>query len=412
MTQKMKIKPIIFINLKLFQKNDLFKLFLIFINIIILNLFLLTTGNSFTKPLAKYSKGEKFSHILKSDNFSLTARNVKVLSSKGNILWIGTSMGVIKYDTSTINNYKVYDNRNGLLSNGIFSILNRKNNQTWIGTYGGGLTLIDSNKLLNINTPQGLNDSFVYDQKFINDVMWIATWSGVNRVNGDPLDPQSWTSFTVKNTNGGLIDNWVYSIEVGEGGNIWFGTEAGLSLYDGSQWNKWDHKNGLGADYEVVKDDNILATDSFQGSHHNVHSNDLPNTGHSNYRPNYIVSMLLDKKNRLWIGTWGGGLSMFDSKSKVFRNFTVKDGLPGNYILALNQGSDGNLWIGSNKGLTRFDGKLFKTYSKINGLISDYVFSIEFAINNFIWVGGHHGITKLQINNATGRLSRREKKQQ
>jgi ligand-binding sensor domain-containing protein len=100
---------------------------------------------------------------------------------------------------------------------------------------------------------------------------------------------------------------------------------------------------------------------------------------------------------------------MFDPKSKVFRNFTVKDGLPGNYILALNQGSDGNLWIGSNKGLTSFDGTLFKTYSKINGLISDYVFSIEFAINNFIWVGGHQGITKLQIDNATGRLTRLEK---
>jgi ligand-binding sensor domain-containing protein len=406
----MKTKPIIFINLKFSQKNNPFKLILIFINIIILNLFLPTTGNSFTKPLANQSKGEKFSHILKSDNFSLNARNVKVLRSKGNTLWIGTSMGVIKYDTSSIDNYKVYDNRNGLLSNGIFSILNRKKNQTWIGTYGGGLTLIDSNNLLNINTPQGLNDSFVYDQKFINDVMWIATWSGVNRVIGDPLDPLSWTSFTVKNTNGGLIDNWVYSIEVGKGDNIWFGTEAGLSLYDGKQWNKWDHKNGLGAAYEVVKDDNVLATDTFQGSHHNVQSNDLPNAGHSNYRPNYIVSMLLDKKNRLWIGTWGGGLSMFDPKSKVFRNFTVKDGLPGNYILAINQGSDGNLWIGSNKGLTSFNGTLFKTYSKINGLISDYVFSIEFAINNFIWVGGHHGITKLQIDNATGRLTRLEKK--
>jgi len=411
MTQKMKTKPIRCINLKFFQKNNLFKLILIFINIIIVNLFLPTTGNSFTKPLAMHSKGEKFSHILKSDNFSLNARNVKVLRSKDNTLWIGTSMGVIKYDTSSINNYKVYDNRNGLLSNGIFSILNSKNNQTWIGTYGGGLTLIDSNKFLNINTPQGLNDSFVYDQKFINDVMWIATWSGVNRVIGDPLDPRSWTSFTVKNTNGGLIDNWVYSIEVGEGDNIWFGTEAGLSLYNGKQWNKWDHKNGLGAAYEVVKDDNTLATDAFQGSHHKVQSNDLPNAGHSNYRPNYIVSMLLDKKNRLWIGTWGGGLSMFDPKSKVFRNFTVKDGLPGNYILALSKGPDGNLWIGSNKGLTSFNGKLFKTYSKINGLISDYVFSIEFAINSFIWVGGHHGITKLQIDNATGRLTRREKKQ-
>ena len=233
-------------------------------------------------------------------------------------------MGVIKYDTSTINSYKIYDNRNGLLSNGIFSILNKKNNQTWIGTYGGGLTLIDSNKLLNINTPQGLNDSFVYDQKFINDVMWIATWSGVNRVKGDPLDPLSWTSFTVKNTNGGLIDNWVYSIEVGEGDNIWFGTEAGLSLYDGRQWYKWDHNNGLGAAYELVKDDNILATDAFQGSHHNVQSDDLPNTGHSNYRPNYIVSMLLDTKNRLWIGTWGGDSVCLIPNQKFFETLQLK----------------------------------------------------------------------------------------
>ena len=408
----MKTKPTTFIKIEFLQKNNLFKLISILIYIFIINFFLPTTGSSFSKPLSKKSKGENYSHILKSDNFSLNARNVKVLSAKGNTLWIGTSMGLIKYDTSTINNYKIYDNRNGLLSNGIFSILNRTNNQTWVGTYGGGLTLIDSNKLLNINTPQGLNDSFVYDQKFIDDVMCVATWSGVNRVNGDPLDPLSWTSFTVKNTNGGLIDNWVYSIEVGEGDNIWFGTEAGLSLYDGKQWYKWDHKNGLGAAYDVVKSDNTLATDTFQGSHHNTQyntqSNNLQNTGDSNYRPNYIVSMLLDKKKRLWIGTWGGGLSMFDPKSKAFRNFTVKDGLPGNYILALNQGSDGNLWIGSNKGLTSFDGSLFKTYSKINGLISDYVFSIEFAINNFIWVGGHHGITKLQIDNATGRLSRLE----
>ena len=95
---------------------------------------------------------------------------------------MGTSMGVIKYDTTSIDKYTVYDNRNALLSNGIFSISIDDNDKIWIGTYGGGLSFLKDDKWININTPQGLNDSFVYDVKFTNSDIWIATWSGVNKV--------------------------------------------------------------------------------------------------------------------------------------------------------------------------------------------------------------------------------------
>ena len=61
---------------------------------------------------------------------------------------------------------------------------------------------------------------------------------------------------------------------------------------------------------------------------------------------------------------------MFDPETQIFQNYTVKDGLPGNYILAIKEGSDGNLWIGSNKGLSKFDGATFLNYSQTNGLIS------------------------------------------
>jgi len=323
---------------------------------------------------------------------------------------MGTSMGVIKYDTTSIDNYTVYDNRNTLLSNGIFSISIGPNDKVWFGTYGGGLSILAAGEWVNINTPQGLNDAFVYDLKFTNTSMWVATWSGVNRVQGDPLIHDSWASFTAENTNGGLIDNWVYAIEIGENNNIWFGTEGGLSLFNGKQWKNWNHKNGLGASYEIVKHDNRLATDSFKGSHHSNQVINLPNTENVSYRPNYIVSMRLDQSNRLWIGTWGGGLSMFDIETQIFRNYTVKHGLPGNYILAIHEGSDGNLWIGSNKGLSKFDGTTFLNYSQTNGLISDYVFSIEFDNDSFLWIGGHHGMTRLKIDVKSGQLSRLDSK--
>ena len=118
--------------------------------------------------------------------------------------------------------------------------------------------------------------------------------------------------------------------------------------------------------------------------------------------------MLLDKNNRLWIGTWGAGLSLFDPINHVFRNFTVQDGLPGNYILALNEDPNGNLWIGSNQGLSRFDGTTFLNFSKVNGLNSDYVFSIESDQDDFLWVGGHHGMTQLRIDPSSGNLLRLE----
>ena len=118
--------------------------------------------------------------------------------------------------------------------------------------------------------------------------------------------------------------------------------------------------------------------------------------------------MHLDQFNRLWIGTWGGGLSIFDRETQVFRNYTVKDGLLGNYILAINEGFDGNLWIGSNEGLSKFDGTTFLNYSRTNGLISNYVFSIEFDDNGFLWVGGHHGMTRLKLDIKSGHLSRQD----
>jgi len=355
----------------------------------------------FDKPLSAKTQGSSYPHILKTDEFSLNTRNVKVIRSAGKYLWVGTSNGLLRYDTATANKYDIFDNQNVLLSNGIFGIVLDANENPWIMTYGGGLSHFDGKQWFNINTPQGLCDSFVYDLEFDDkDTLWIATWSGANRVRGDLFSRQSWESFTRKNTKGGLIDDWVYDIEIGKDGRVWFGTESGISVYDGNKWQSWNHANGLGADIKRVKQDNLGSMSDFQGTHHATHTGDLPNVKNTDYRPNYVVSMLLDQKGRLWIGTWGGGLSVFDTRSEKFRNFTVGDGLPGNYILAIEEGPYGDLWIGSNGGLSRFDGKRFLNYSKVNGLIGAFVFSIEFADDHSLWMGSHYGMNRFKFDPA------------
>ena len=52
-------------------------------------------------------------------------------------------------------------------------------------------------------------------------------------------------------------------------------------------------------------------------------------------------------------------LNKTNLKTLTFRNFTTHDGLPGNFILAIEEDDSGSLWIGTNNGLSRFNGKRF-----------------------------------------------------
>lgn len=69
--------------------------------------------------------------------------------------------------------------------------------------------------------------------------------------------------------------------------------------------------------------------------------------------------------------------------------YTVRDGLPSNRILALYQDSRGFLWIGTNNGLSVYDGASFKNYSVANGLSNNWVTSIveSRTTPGKIWVG-------------------------
>ena len=65
----------------------------------------------------------------------------------------------------------------------------------------------------------------------------------------------------------------------------------------------------------------------------------------------------------LWVGTNGGGLNCFNKETEKFIQFTEKEGLPNKVVYGVVNDDDGNLWLSSNKGLSRFT----PYYSKTNG---------------------------------------------
>lgn len=340
------------------------------------------------------NKASRFTH------FRVGNRNVKGLLIDGDYVWIGTSGGVIRYDIKT-DSHKVFDNKiDGLISNGIFHI-SKIDGKLYVGTYGGGLSVydMDADSWKNYNIPDGLADQFVYDvHKTANGDLWIATWSGTNRVKGGRLDdPESWTTFDVDNTAGGLPNRWVYALEEGRNGSLWFATEEGLAHYDHGQWQNWKHSDGLGAPYDLVKDAIKTTNDPAAASKHHAQNKQDQGLQDVNvaYNPNYIISLKVDAKGVVWAGTWGAGLARFDGHT--WKNYTTADGLPANHIFMLYLDPSDQLWVGTNHGLARMkaDGSGFEVLTAADGLFADNVFSMAHGQDGSMWVGSFGGVARI-----------------
>ena len=337
---------------------------------------------------------------LKFTHFRVGNKNVKSILADDNILWVGTSGGVVRYDIAK-DDFKLFDvNNKTLLSNGIFH-LSKLEQRLLIGTYGGGLTVYDPEKdyWKNYNIPDGLADQFVYDvEKLANGDLWIATWSGVNRVRGAELDkPDHWQTFNKANTQGGLPNDWVYGVESDSTGALWFATEEGVAKFADGQWQNWRHQDGLGAAYELVKDDLQFSNDPAATSRH--HAQQKIDQGMARiqtaFNPNYVVSLEITAKDVVWAGTWGGGLARFNGQK--WRNYTTQDGLPSNHVFTLFQDVHQQLWVGTSHGLARYrDGEdKFTVLTRKHGLFADNVFALSMAADGSLWVGSFGGVAHL-----------------
>lgn len=330
-------------------------------------------------------------------HFRVGNKNVKRILAEGRHVWVATSGGLIRYDT-TSDEYKLFDVRSGLLSNGIFYV-GRLDGRLVVGTYGGGLSILDEQRgtWRTYNVPEGLGDAFVYDVlKTRRGDVWIATWSGVNRVRGGRLDERAaWELHTVASTKGGLPNDWVYGLAEGRDGEVWLATEGGMARWRAGAWTSWNHARGLGAPYEKVKDRIDFKSDPSRVSSH--HAKQKEEMGLSDvqvaYNPNYVVALAVDPDGTVWAGTWGGGLARYDGAR--WRNFTTADGLPGNHVFMLHRDARGELWIGTNNGLARREKGRYKVMTTEHGLFANAVFSMA-SQGTTLWVGSYGGVAQLR----------------
>jgi len=88
----------------------------------------------------------------------------------------------------------------------------------------------------------------------------------------------------------------------------------------------------------------------------------------------YVLCMLQDYDGFIWFGT-DRGVSRYDGKE--FKTFTTRDGLPDNFITSIYQDTEGYIWFGMYEGgVVRYDGISFLVYSTKEGLLGNSVSKI------------------------------------
>lgn len=307
------------------------------------------------------------------------------VDSKSNHLWVGTSKGVNKVDYVNGNLVASYNRENGLANEYVFAINVDNKQRVWFGTNAGGISILDQGKFKTYFPMHGLADYWVYSfTQQADGKMWVGTWAGVNRI-----DPETEIFETYVKE---LVNEWVYGMDIDASGNVWFGTEGGVSRFDGKNWSSWTHDDGLGAS----NDGNLPVSSNTGLGTRSRHDLGIMAGGQPTYNPNYVFSLVVDKRDQsIWVGTWGGGVSRYDGKK--WHSYTQGDGLAGNIVYAVLQAADGSLWFGTNGGISHFDGSNWQTINVRQQDVSSDVYVLVETQDKSIWAGSRGAVSKLMV---------------
>lgn len=178
-------------------------------------------------------------------------------------------------------------------------------------------------------------------------------WFAVSSNGAAKYSSGTWTFF--KTSNSGILSNGITCISEDNYGNILFGTSNGVSILEkNNTWSYWRHPT--------------LTT--------------------------FITCIKTGKDDIIWFGTSNQGFFVYDGSQVVQIYFeaykTVND---------IEEDSKGNIWIGTDNGLIKYDGNRFTVLTMTDGLPDNIVTALLSDSHNRLWIGTYYGKTVSWLDN-------------
>jgi len=239
---------------------------------------------------------------------------------RAGFLWIGTQVGLNRYDGATFRTFsRQHDRSDSISEHFVSALLADPDGSLWVGTING-LNRFDpaTEKFEPFLPHSGASNSLPHQKinALLRDgsgVLWIASEGGLSRYRPATHDFDSFDS--------GLADRRVQAI-VGDGaGGLYVGSAAGLLHFDPATRT-----------FRAV---------SAQGEH-------------AAALHGWVDTLLLDRSGELWVGTKDIGLLRYSPRSGAVAQWRHDENdaqsLSHDRLYALLEDRDGQLWIGTEAG--------------------------------------------------------------
>lgn len=316
-----------------------------------------------------------------------------------------------------------------------YKILEDAKGRVWILTWEDGVWLYDGGDFMHITVANGLvhnSGEDIFEDRYGN--IWIATLGGVSKYGR--------VIFQAYDRDFGLPETYIHSVFRDSRDRIWFGTNQSLMNIQNGHINRLTERSGFPEGVAPM----AFAEDEYQNIYIGAGKELLRYNGRSMkpvldlpWSESRIYSLLYTPDHRIWCATDSGvyilnegrvtilgekeglvnvkvnamelvgdriccategGVSFFDLSGQHLFNLTTGDGLVSDVCLDLTQDHSGQVWVATNRGISRFsplgEGSI-SNYTSQNGLSSNSAFFIEFVTNNTLWIGTERGINVFHI---------------
>jgi len=319
---------------------------------------------------------------VKSMGLTSSVSLTSICVDKQNNKWIGTrGLGLVKFNGQKWISYPRTDTTD---FGSINAVQVDKDGNIWVGCLVGGLFKYDGTRWTHYDTPK-LIRCITFDTK--TGDMWVGTNGlGVYRYDGS-----TWTNYSIKD---GLKDSVITTIVIDASGNKWAGTiYGGLQKYDGSKWTTYSKTDGLLSDeiwgIAIDKDTNkwcavVNGVSKLEGNTWiSYPSSQISNSSS-------IYDVMIDKKNTLWISSFNG-LIRYDGTKWESYSATHYKGLASNRISAIAVDKDNKEWIATRGGgVSVLNNTLWVNHHKSDSTEitdSDDVLAIYIGTNGYKYIG-------------------------
>ena len=324
--------------------------------------------------LQNFEKGIK-NHFYDGNSSIPTNNCNNILEDRDGLIWfLSIGKGLIKAEKVKSNFTTIYprsNNTNKAPSN-VRAVCEYAKNKIAIGTLEGSYLMdISENEKYTI-----FNSSFYDDKTPISNItldrygeIWLTSWLNKSIL---ILDPTKEISTLINKKDSSKYGSSSFRCSLNDDDHIYFGSSNNALFRSHKKTSNKDpieialkrdsFSKNLGIIFCLKKlnNDQIII-----GSRNGLYLYSLKNDSLTAFQSIKesdmkfydadIRSLHLHDSSLLWVGTNGNGLIKLNLITNETKHFTIENGLSDNFVYTILEDALGNLWMGTNTGLNKFD---------------------------------------------------------